>query len=453
MDKQNVLIISDSIVTNTGVANQSAEVAKALFNKGYGVFQIGVSQMEPNKKFLHTFSTGEQVTVLTDTAFDNVPLLLNVIDGFKIRAVILVTDPNRFTGIWTNARTIKNLVPIIYWNLWDTNLLPAPKSKRPHYNEWIYESCSSLPCISQQSENFVRQIISALPVERQPRVSYIPHGSNEFVFKPLAKYKVDSLRKQFFMGKDYDYVVLFNGRNQGRKKPADLIYAWNLFTQELTPEQAAKTALVLHTEPFGHPTAVGSTDLNAVIHALAPDTNIYIDHIKRTQDELNTLYNLCDMTINVSNAEGFGVPVNESLLAGTPIAATVTGGLQDSIGFFDDGGNRIKFSKDFSSNNVGKYRNHGIWSYPIWPQVQEIIGSTVTPYLFNDCVTHEGIKDALCFWYELPRDERKRRGLKGREWCINEGMTATGLAESFPKEVGETIASFKKQELFELFKA
>ena len=43
--------------------------------------------------------------------------------------------------------------------------------------------------------------------------------------------------------------------------------------------------------------------------------------------ELNYLYNMADITINVASNEGFGLTTAESVMAGTPIIVTVTGGL------------------------------------------------------------------------------------------------------------------------------
>lgn len=445
----NILIISDVMLTHTGVANQSSEVAKALVNKGYKVFNLGSGGVQPNKKLIHTFQTGEQVTVYTSETLDNVPLILDLIHREKINALILVTDPHRFYQVWLNNRTIRNLVPIIYWNLWDTNLLPAPNSKKHHYNEWIYESCDSLPCISQQSTNFVKQIINNLPEIKRPKVSYIPHGSNENVFKPLSPEAVARLKQEFWNGKDFEYVVLLNGRNQTRKKICDLIYAWRLFIESLAPAQAAKCALLLHTEAV----SPNGTDLNEVVAALAPNINIIIDAASRSQEQLNILYNIADVTFNVSNAEGFGLPIQESLLAGTPIAATATGGLQDSIGFQDEAGNLIQFTKDFTSNNIGTYRNHGNWSFPLFPASQSIIGSPQTPYLFDDDLSHSTILDGLLHWYRIPAKERKQRGLQGRNYCLTNQMSVKALADNFTKEVKETINNYKPCGLFELFKS
>ena len=43
------------------------------------------------------------------------------------------------------------------------------------------------------------------------------------------------------------------------------------------------------------------------------------------------MYNMADCTINISDAEGFGLGTLESLACGTPIIVNMTGGLQEQV--------------------------------------------------------------------------------------------------------------------------
>ena len=43
------------------------------------------------------------------------------------------------------------------------------------------------------------------------------------------------------------------------------------------------------------------------------------------------MYNMADCTINISDAEGFGLGTLESLSCETPIIVTMTGGLQEQV--------------------------------------------------------------------------------------------------------------------------
>ena len=44
-----------------------------------------------------------------------------------------------------------------------------------------------------------------------------------------------------------------------------------------------------------------------------------------------SMYNMADVTVNISDAEGFGLSTLESLACGTPIIVNMTGGLQDQV--------------------------------------------------------------------------------------------------------------------------
>ena len=83
---------------------------------------------------------------------------------------------------------------------------------------------------------------------------------------------LQTFKKQFFEGKEYDFVLFFNSRNIRRKQIPDTLLAYKLFIEQLPKEKADKCALLLHTEVV---TDAG-TDLNAVIETLCPECNIIL---------------------------------------------------------------------------------------------------------------------------------------------------------------------------------
>jgi glycosyltransferase involved in cell wall biosynthesis len=52
---------------------------------------------------------------------------------------------------------------------------------------------------------------------------------------------------------------------------------------------------------------------------------------KMPPEALGFMYNMADCTINISDAEGFGLSYIESLSCGTPIIVNMTGGLQEQV--------------------------------------------------------------------------------------------------------------------------
>ena len=104
------------------------------------------------------------------------------------------------------------------------------------------------------------------------------------------------------------------------------------------------------------------------------------------------IYNAADVTINISDAEGFGLATLESLSCGTPIIVNMTGGLQEQV---TDGKKWFGFG--------------------IQPSSKTIIGSLQVPYIYEDRVSREDFMDALTKIYEMTSEERRELGRLGQQ--------------------------------------
>jgi glycosyltransferase involved in cell wall biosynthesis len=288
-----------------------------------------------------------------------------------------------------------------------------------------------------------------MSIKRKTLLHYVPHGINSEVFKPVDASDKNLIegKKRFFNGNEYDYTIFFNSRNVKRKQVSNVILAYRIFCDSLPKEDAKKVCLILHTEVIGQ--NGHGTDLPSVKEAICRDYVVYFSQRKITPGEMNLMYNLSDVTINASSNEGFGLSINESIMSGTPVIVSVTGGLQDQIGQVDDNGNQIEFTKEFGSNNIGKYKNHGVWAKPVWPRVHDMHGSNQTPYIFDDMVDSRDLAEAMMYWYLLPNEERVRRGEEGRRWALNEGgLNAVNMCNQFIKAMDYTINNFQPSETF-----
>jgi hypothetical protein len=279
---------------------------------------------------------------------------------------------------------------------------------------------------------------------------YVPHGINAVTFRPIPK--DDALlkkrRKEVFQGREYDYVIFYNSRNVQRKRTSNIILAFRTFCDNLTPEQAKKCVLFLHTEIKQD----AGTDLIAVKEALCPNYDVVFSPNKVSPDDMNILYNIADVTINLSSNEGFGLSTAESIMSGTPIIATVTGGLQDQIGQIKDDGSPIVFDRDFGTNSCGKYKKHGCWAYPVYPAARYIQGSIPTPYIFDDMAKWEDAADGMMYWYIMGPDKRRDCGIKGREWSLGEGgINAENMCNQFQLAMNYTLKNFKPVSKFGLY--
>lgn len=277
----------------------------------------------------------------------------------------------------------------------------------------------------------------------------VPHGINSDVFKPydIKEVMLEQMRNRVFKEKRYDFVLLYNSRNVTRKRTSNLILAYRAFCDNLPIEKAMKCCLVLHTEPA----LDAGTDLPVTIQALCPKYPIIFTDSKFLPEEMCLLYNICDVTVNISSSEGFGLSCAESIMCGTPVIVNMTGGLQDQVGQLDDDGNPIKFGLTFGSNNIGKYKKHGVWSKPVWPVTRTLQGSPQTPYIFDELCKWEDVADAIMYWYMIPNEKRVEFGLEGRRWAMNEGgINSKNMCAQFIKAMDFTLENFVPRESFSL---
>ena len=108
------------------------------------------------------------------------------------------------------------------------------------------------------------------------------------------------------------------------------------------------------------------------------------------------MYNIADCTINISDAEGFGLATLESLSCGTPIIVNMTGGLQEQV-----------------TNGTDWF---GIG---LKPSSKAIIGSQQVPYIYEDRLDKGQFFSALNKMMALGKKGREEMGMKGREYVLS----------------------------------
>ena len=130
------------------------------------------------------------------------------------------------------------------------------------------------------------------------------------------------------------------------------------------------------------------------------------------------------------------------MLTATPIIANVTGGMQDQMRFEDENGDWYTPSADVPSNHTGKYKKHGKWAFPVYPNNRSLVGSPLTPYIWDDRCRPEDATEQIQKLYSLTSEERKELGMAGYKW-------ATGDEAKFTSEkMGDTVMKNLEQ-LFE----
>lgn len=288
-----------------------------------------------------------------------------------------------------------------------------------------------------------------MKIQNKPIVAYVPHGIDSRAFFPITETmpeyeKVEKLRLQLFGDKntEIDFILFFNSRNIRRKMIPDIILAYKIFCDTIGKESGKKCALLLHTTPIDEN---GTNLLEVIEHVSDPDYTILFTGRMVDVETLNQLYNIADVTVCIGSNEGWGLSCTESLMAGTPVIANVTGGLQDQMRFEDENGKWIDFTAEFPSNHAGKYKKHGIWAIPVFPSNRSIQGSIPTPYIFDDRVAFEDLAVAIKKWYNTKPDFRETAGLLGREWLLSAeaNMSTDSLADNMIKCIDATFDNWK----------
>jgi glycosyltransferase involved in cell wall biosynthesis len=454
--RKKILFLADDMRVTSGIGVMTREIIEGTCHR-YNWAHVGAGVQHPEAGKVIDVSTAlSKETGVDDTyvriypynGYGDSRLIRQLIEIEKPDAILHFTDPRYWIWLYQMEHELRQKMPILYYNIWDD--LPFPM-----YNKEYYMSCDSLFSISKQTYNINKNVLGP---ENPRHLAYIPHGINTKRYHPLPAddEKMLETRKRLFGDAEVDYVVFYNSRNIRRKQTSDIIYAFNVFMSKLTPEQRERVRLVLHTQPVDD----NGTDLPRVIRDVTPDIEKYVVFSpNRTEYEyLNHLYNIADVTINMSSNEGFGLGTCESIISGTPIIVNVTGGLQDQCGFMDDEGNyldpEIHFTKDWGSNHDGRYKKHGDWAFPIFPTNRSIQGSPMTPYIFDDRASFDDAAARMMEVYNLGREERKRRGELGRQYALNHGrFTAEHMCNSFIEHIDKGITNWVPRKRFTLEKA
>jgi len=457
MTKKKILLLGDDIRLPSGVGTMSKEIVLKSLDK-FDWVQISGAIQSPEKGKVVDLSNNEDVK--RDSGFENFYLKLYPVEGYgnkqilsevlnieKPDAIIHFTDPRFWGWLYQMENELRQTTPIMYYNIWDD--LPFP-----HWNEPFYDCCDSLIAISKQTYNINKHVCQKNPRKEDVDLTYVPHGVDQKVFKPLDKSDpglIEFKAKYFPALNDDSFVLLFNSRNIQRKRPQDLILAYKNFVQSMDTEaEKQNTFLILHTDPVDQ----NGTDLPEVVKNLGEGANVIFSSGKIPAEQLNYLYNLSDVTCQPSSAEGFGLSVMESIMSGTPIIASCIGGLQDQMGLKNEKGNDLTikdYTADWPSNSNGRYKEHGEWAFPLWPQLN-LVGSPVTPYIYDSRVSINDITKAIADVYSLSKDDRDSAGAKGREWAILNHFTAQAMADGISKSINICFDNWKPRKSFSLKK-
>ena len=451
--RKTLLMLSDDIRTYSGVGHMAREIVTTTAHH-YNWVNLGgaVNHPEHSKGFDISDSVNKEtglkdanVKVIACNGYGDENMLRAIMEQENIDAIIHFTDPRYWVWLYQMETEIRQKCPLIFYTIWDD--LPYPM-----YNREFYRSDDMLLGISKQSVNIVKNVLRDHP-KPDWAIKYVPHGINEKKFYPIINnFEFETVKEKMLEEEKFDFVVLHNSRNIRRKNQPDIILSWRTFLDQLPVEQAKKCCLLMKTDAIHD----AGTDLPAVIETLCDPEIHKVKIINERFDEkhMNYLYNCSDAHIFMTDNEGWGLGLTESLLTGKMIIAPVQGGMQDQMRFEDEKGNWIDFSTDHPSNADGKYKKCGEWAMPIFPKTRSLKGSPLTPYIFASQVSIEDAAIALMKTYKLGKEEIRSRGLKGREWVTSDeaGFTSKRMGERFIENLEVLFKNWKPQPRFTVTK-
>ena len=377
--KLKVLTLSDHPLSPSGVGTQTRYICEALLRSGkFEIISLGgaIKHQDYTPTTLEEFK--DDWRIIPVDGYGTPDMIRSIMRNERPDFVWLMTDPRFWGWLWSMENEIRPLCPMVYYHVWDN--YPYPR-----FNAKYYESNDRIACISKVSHDIVKNV--------SPSVEsvYLPHAVNTDIFKPVSDEERQLLREKTLHPDDVDkFIVFWNNRNARRKQSGTLIWWFKEWAVKNNIQD--KVQLIMHTDPKD----VHGQDLNHILQRLnLVNREVLFSTQKVPLDKMHYFYNVADITVNISDAEGFGLATLESLACGTPIVVTKTGGLQEQV---------ERGKKKFG---VG-----------IDPASKVVIGSQQVPYIYEDRISQRDFNRALTKMYKMSSGQRKQMGLEGRKHVL-----------------------------------
>ena len=373
--KIKVLTLSDHPLSPSGVGTQTRYVCEALLTSGkFQITSLGGAMKHNDYRPARVEPWTDDWLIIPVDGYGTQEMIRSIIRNEKPDIVWIMTDPRFWHWLWDMENEIRSLCPLVYYHVWDN--YPYPQ-----YNKRFYDSNDHIVTISKVTDDIVRTVAPDVPC------TYLPHAVESDIFVPATQEQKQMLRKENLPESDQDkFIVFWNNRNARRKQSGSLLWWWNDWVKKRDLQN--KVTLLMHTDPKD---VHGQDLMHIASHLNMTDRSVVFSTKRVEPNIMPTFYQMADATINIADAEGFGLSTLESLSCATPIIATMTGGMQEQI--IGDG---------------------GPFGVPLFPSSKAIIGSQDVPYIYEDRLNRDHVLSALDNMYDMGEEERERLGKLGR---------------------------------------
>ena len=379
MSKIKILTLSDHPLSPSGVGTQTKYFCESLLKTGrYSIISLGGAVKHQDYRPVYVDPYENNWKIIPIDGYGNAQMIRSIVRNEKIDLVWFMTDPRFWGWLWEIENEIRPLCPLVYHHVWDNY-------PYPHFNRDFYLSNDHIVTISKVTDDIVKTVAPEV------NSTYLPHSVNSEIFRPLTEQQIREIKSSSLEPEDQSRVVFFwNNRNARRKQSGSLIHWFKNWIDKNGLKD--KVCLIMHTNPKD----AHGQDLAHIIDHLGIEKEVMLSTKKVHATQLAAMYNMADCTINIADAEGFGLATLESLSCGTPIIVTKTGGLQEQV---------RKGTKTFG--------------FEISPSSKAIIGSQTVPYIYEDRIKEKDFHKALTKMYKLTSEKRKALGMKGRQHVLD----------------------------------
>jgi len=395
-DKIKILTLSDHPLSPSGVGTQTKYIIEALLKTGkYQIVSLAGAVKHEDYKPLKTEEHGDDWLIVPVDAYGNPDQIRSAISEVRPDILYFMTDPRFWGWLWNIENEIRKNVPMVYYHVWDN--FPYPE-----FNSNSYRSNDFVATISKVTDDIVKVLTPEIARE------YVPHAVDTNIFHRVSDDAIREFRKEHLKNPDAT-VFFWNNRNARRKQSGALVWWFKQFLDKVGHENAC---LIMHTDPKD----VHGQDLEAIIRELKiNDGQVLLSKNKIPPEHLSMMYNMADCTINISDAEGFGLATLESLATETPIIVTMTGGLQEQVTELKEVSEESMLTRNNNKRKrITKFK-HGLG---IEPSSKSIIGSQDVPYIYEDRLNGNDVVKALEMFYNFSEEERRKLGQAGRKHVL-----------------------------------
>ena len=386
MQKKKILVLSDHALSTSGVGTQTRHLIEGLIEKGCWTFrQFGAAMKHENYE---TTVVNEDFIIKPIDGFGNKEIIRLTLATEKPDVLFIFTDPRFFIWLFEMEDEIHQVCPIVWWHVWDNK-------PYPDFNSVLYEATDKINCHSHMTYELIKDHFPE-------KTNFIPHALPENLYFQMDRDQIRTHKTEILgPGSEDNFVLFWMNRNAKRKRPSDLLLSWKLFLEMIPAEDREKVNLILHTDPYDNegPNLVATSNMLGITDTIKFSTQ------RISFEKINVLHNISDVCINISFAEGFGLPTLESMQCGNPIIALKTGGQTRQVVDHRDG----------TENGV---------ALPV--EMQTLVGSQGVPFIYEDYVSQQTIADAIYKLYKMPSEERYELGQKAKRYVFDEfGYQAT----------------------------